>query len=65
MRINLRVLHEMARRAEVHSLILAHFRELMDRSAHHDQAVNNVSEAFKKTVTIAEDFQQFEINGNR
>ena len=51
----------MAKRVGVHSLILTHFRKHMDDPAHHEQAIKNGSEAFGKTITIAEDLQQFEI----
>ena len=55
----------MAKRAGVHSLILTHFRKHMDDPAYHAQAIKNGSEAFGKTITIAEDLQQYEIKGNQ
>ncbi len=52
---------EMAKRAGVRSLILTHFRKHMDDPEHHDKSIKKASEAFGKTITIAEDLQQIEI----
>ena len=55
---------EMAKRTGVHSLILTHFRKHMDTPKFLEQSIKNASDAFGKTVTIAEDLQQYKIGRN-
>jgi len=52
---------EMAKRAGVRSLILSHFRKHMDDPRHHNSAIKKGSEAFGKTISIAEDLKQIKI----
>ncbi|MCY3673919.1 MAG: hypothetical protein OXG21_03030 [Rhodobacteraceae bacterium] len=52
---------EMAKPADVRSLILTHFRKHMDDPEHHGRAIKKGAEAFGKTIAIAEDLQQIEI----
>ncbi|MCY4184178.1 MAG: hypothetical protein OXC82_02640 [Rhodobacteraceae bacterium] len=51
----------MAKRAGVRSLILSHFRKHMDDPRHHNSAIKKGSEAFGKTISIAEDLKQIKI----